>query len=373
MATDLDTEVLLAGMASAVFRLGEVEAPSERTYDDVVLRSYNLLVLSMLDHGIEPPPSVPHMIDLIAGRPAHTWLPGSDSEAVLVHADTRSATQECLELMLPNAADPFTEKFENGIIRRVFDACRMARSPESYVAFRRLLVEHPVLTRAELTEASGELDLLPVAEILPECYAPAPGHLVRDGHVKECGRCHCLMLPMGKHGWQCGMDRCYASGGDADDGRELHTRLDIFQLQFPLRTFITGPGMFEVELEHDLLDRGLQVQMWPEYDAFDLLVTFASGLRWAVDVKDYANPAVLGRRFAGIPPSPPRDRAFLVVPDYRFKADKAYEERYLHAREKSLRNGKILPTPVRRFLAEVDRQQAAEKAQSPNTSKGKDA
>lgn len=373
MAAEIDPDVILIGMASAVYRLGEVEAPTERTYDDVVLRAYNLLVLATLQHGGEPPASVPHMIDLIAGRPACEWLPGSDSEAVLVHADTRSTTQECLELMLPRTADPFTERFENRIMHQVFDACRAARSPESYVAFRRLLVERPVLTHAELIDVIGDVDLLPVADILTECYVAAPGHLANDGLFKQCGRCNCLMLPVAPGKWRCGMDRCHASGGGSIDGRELKAMLEVYQLQFPLRTFITGPGLFEIELEAALHDRGLTVQMWPEYDTFDLLVTFGSGLRWAIDVKDYANPGVLGRRFVGIPPSPPRDQAFLVVPDYRFKADKSYQERYVHAQEAGRRDTTLKPVSMSWFLQAADRQARRDQTAVADTKGDEDA
>jgi hypothetical protein len=51
--------------------------------------------------------------------------------------------------------------------------CRGASAPESYTAFRRLLIERPVLTRGELALLTGEPDLLPVIDLIREQYRPA--------------------------------------------------------------------------------------------------------------------------------------------------------------------------------------------------------
>ena len=70
--------------------------------------------------------------------------------------------------------------------------------------------------------------------------------------------------------------------------------------------------------------------MWPEYDVYDLRVTLPNGQVWAVDVKDHKQPAMLGinaRPFR----SPPRyDKAFLVVPKYRFDDREDYARVFRH-------------------------------------------
>ena len=35
--------------------------------------------------------------------------------------------------------------------------------------------------------------------------------------------------------------------------------------------------------------------MWPQFDAYDLRIPFPDGTAWAIDVKDWANPSLLGR------------------------------------------------------------------------------
>jgi hypothetical protein len=64
--------------------------------------------------------------------------------------------------------------------------------------------------------------------------------------------------------------------------------------------------------------------MWPEYDAYDLLVPLPGGQEWAVDVKDWASPALLGRQIRPLPKAPRHDKAFIVVPDHRLSRRPGY-------------------------------------------------
>jgi hypothetical protein len=86
-----------------------------------------------------------------------------------------------------------------------------------------------------------------------------------------------------------------------------------------LRRFVSTPGRFELQLEeklHNLLGKD-GVEMWPQYDQYDLRLTFSSGKIWAVDAKDWANPFLLARNTKEFPTIPLWDRAFFVFPDIR--------------------------------------------------------
>ncbi|GAB2481078.1 hypothetical protein GCM10027063_24010 [Promicromonospora xylanilytica] len=357
MLDAMEETSFLAGLAAAVSTLAQREVPGKVAYDDVVQRAYNHFVLrTLVEDDFRTPGSVPEMIEIIADRPVQDWLPGSTSETVLLHGDTFSPTQECIELVVDNRRDPFGEKYENEILKLALSACQEADSPESYVAFRRLLITRPALTQTELVIQRGELDLLPVADLLDRCYLPVSPRLRREGQYAECARCHCLLRPVARGGWQCDLDRCRTTTV------KVHRYLDatlpggILQLGLPLRAFVTGPGLFEIDLEIELGKRGLTVEMWPGYDAYDLLVTFPDKIRWAVDIKDYANPGVLGRTFVGLPSTPPRDRGFLVVPDYRRSANKQYAESFRYARQSAGRSSDSLSVTFQKdFLRAVDR------------------
>ena len=79
-------------------------------------------------------------------------------------------------------ADAAAELFENSIIEDAIAACRAARSPRSYTAFRRLLITRPVLTATELAALAAEIELMPVFEVIRRSYEPAPAsYITRDG------------------------------------------------------------------------------------------------------------------------------------------------------------------------------------------------
>lgn len=366
--TVLDEDDFVAGLANAVIRLSECETPAKTAYEPVVQQAYNHFVLRTLSRSsYKTPGSVPEMIDLIAGRPIGEWLPGSDSNDVLVHADTRTPSGVCLDLRYRNS-DPIGESFENRIISRVFDACQEAESPATYEAFRRLLIEKPAMLRSTMDREFGDVILVPVGDILRECFQRAPATLRRGDRYALCADCRSLLVPLDHDDrWRCVMDRCHVK--DANPvGELLDASEPVFQLKLPLRAYITGPGLFEVQLEEQMKALGLPVEMWPNYDAVDLLITFPDNVRWAVDVKDYAHPGVLGHRFKRFPSKPSHDAAFLVVPEYRFKADRGYARRFAHGRELAGRGSDTVPIPDSHFVNKVKAKLA--RYASPNPAAG---
>jgi hypothetical protein len=92
----------------------------------------------------------------------------------------------------------------------------------------------------------------------------------------------------------------------------------------PLRQFVTSPGRAEVELEARLSALELEVQLWPGFDAYDLRVTFPDGHVWAIDVKDWKHPGLLGRAAKPVHPEPPYDESCWVVPREQAEAHRDY-------------------------------------------------
>ena len=309
-------DALIHAIASAIVRLSRRRAPGDPAYEDGVQQAYNQLVLYCLQHGEEPPASVPDLVRRVAGTPL-------GEAGYLVDAATCTPTQTCLE-WARDAANVQAELFENAVIEEALATCRSARAPESYTAFRRLLISKPVLTAAELAALAGDIDLVPVLETVRKCYEPAPAAYRRDGAYQACGRCGCLLVPLSTGGYRCELDRCRADRA-AVPVQEVPANLGVQQLRRPLRVFITSPGIAEIDLEARLRKLGLVPQMWPGFDAYDLRVLFPGGPVWAVDVKDWANPALLGKSItAGLRADPPYDKAFIVIPEYRFKVREDY-------------------------------------------------
>ena len=317
-----DGEPLLRIIATALVQLSRQQSPGTPVYDDTVQRAFNHLVLLCLRRGVAPPGSVPDMVSWAARLPLREWPLDLPEELVadgerLVDRDTRTPTQACVEWAV-TARDPAAEQFENLLLEEALTACRAAASPASYTAFRKLLITQPVLTGTELALLAADLDLGILHEIIKRSYEPATAAYRREGQYALCKRCSCLLVPV-RDGLRCELDRCRRDGR-ASVARMIDAHADggVYQLARPLRMFITGPGLAETDLETDLVAMGLRPEMWPNFDAYDLRITFPDQRVWAIDVKDRANPALLGRTARPFRAEPRYDRAFLVVPAYRF-------------------------------------------------------
>ncbi|MGH3874882.1 MAG: hypothetical protein ACRDSR_25835 [Pseudonocardiaceae bacterium] len=324
-----DGETLLRIIATALVSLSKQHSPRNPVYGDEVQSAFNHLVLLCLRRGVPPPVSVPDMVSWAAMKPLREWplVVPEDLDAIdgcLVDGQTRTPTQRCFEWVICGL-DPIAEEFENQLMVEAIAQSRVAQSPDSYTAFRRLLITRPVLTGTERTLTSADVDLGLLHETIKRCYEPVAASYRRDGRYTECARCHCLLVPVGRAGYRCELDRCRREN-HPKVGRLLDpTQLGgVYQLSRPLRMFITGPGLAETDLEASLIERGLAPQMWPNFDAYDLRITLPNRRVWAIDVKDRANPALLGRGARPLRPDPPYDKAFLVVPQYRFEEREAY-------------------------------------------------
>jgi hypothetical protein len=326
---------LLRTLASGVVTLSEMAQPGSFSlpYPADAQRALDRIAAECLLHGAPPPRSLPDLITWCAQRPVRDWplkLPPDEVAPGdrLIEPHTRTPTQLCYEWAL-RVADTGTELYEKQVMLGAMSLCRGANAPESYTAFRRLLIERPVLTRSDLALLNGDPDLLPVIDLVREAYRPAPAGSAVDGEFASCKGCRCLLVPAGTGEWWCEQDRCRGEGR-AKIGVRYRADADVLQLARPLRIFVTGPGRAEIELERSLARLGLQVEMWPGYDAYDLRAHLPNGTAWAIDVKDRASPAMLGMDATPLPTTPSYHAAFLVVPQYRFRDRRDYRQAFSH-------------------------------------------
>ncbi|GAA2109593.1 hypothetical protein [Streptomyces synnematoformans] len=298
-------------------------------YPPEAQRALDRTVLACLLRGAEPPMSLPDLVSWCRYRPIADWPLNLPEDAVapgdrLLDAESGRPTDLCHE-WAERTGDSAVRHRDRLIIHHALRLCRRHGEEDAYSAFRRLLVQQPVLTSAESFEIASDLVLEPVRELIAVIYQPVPASFLRNGAYAACGRCRTLLTPVRDGSWWCERDRCRRHG-PPPVGRLLLSEEagEVLQLERPLRQFVTGPGRAETELESALARLGLAVRMWPGYDAYDLLVTFPDGHRWAVDVKDWAHPAFLGRAAQPIPHEPPYDESFWVVPRHRTREHPDY-------------------------------------------------
>lgn len=316
-----DGLILLRTLAAGLIELERQHGLDAFTmpYPDEAQRALDRTVLACLLRGAETPQSMAELITWCCERPLSDWpldLPagsvGPDDR--LLDGESRRPTDLCHE-WAECSRDTAGEHLDREVIRAALRMCQEYGEEEAYSAFRGLLVNRPVLTSAESFEVCANLQLQPVKDLIGWIYQPVPASYLRDGAYAVCGRCLTLLTPTRDGAWWCERDRCRRQG-PPPVGRRLYPEEagEVLQLQRPLRQFVTGPGRAEREPARRLTELGLAVRMWPGFDSYDLRVTFPSGLAWAVDVKDWASPSLLGRAARPVRPTPPYDEAFWVVP-----------------------------------------------------------
>ncbi|MGW4321103.1 pPIWI_RE_Y domain-containing protein [Streptomyces sp. NPDC004684] len=316
-------------------------------YAPEVQRALDRTVLACLERGAEPPLSLPDLLEWCRERPVADWPVGLPPEAagpddVLLDPESSRPTELCYE-WAEQFSDSAVVLYDREVIRAALRLCHEYGEEDAYTEFRRLLVTRPVLTSAEDFALSMDHVLDPVKELLSRIYRPVPDSYLRGDGYAACGRCLTLLTPLHDGGWWCERDRCRRRGQPPVGRRYLREEAgELLQLARPLRQFVTGPGQAEVALEEALTALGLEVRMWPAYDAYDVHVTFPDGHVWAVDVKDWAHPAFLGRAARPVPQEPRYDEAFWVVPQNRVDDRPNYIATYERNRPAAARHVALL-------------------------------
>ncbi len=282
-------------------------------------RGLNRLVLACLRRRRQPPQSVMDLLNWCR-RPLISWgldLPeGSvaDDERLL---DDQIPTATC-EAWARSGRDIEAELSEERLLLNVISICRNAQDPQAYTAFRRMLIERPVLTAFEFQMMLSEPQLDILVEQIRAAYEPAPRSAVHNGEWATCKICGNLLLRSRRNELICEDEQCRTQG-HSEPMRFWSLRDEVVWLRRDLRRYIAAPGRTELRLAANLEALGLQVELWPAFDRYDIRVTFPHGTVWAVDVKDWSNPFLLARSVSHkpFPNDPPWDMAFFVFPDLR--------------------------------------------------------
>jgi REase associating with pPIWI_RE/pPIWI_RE three-gene island domain Y len=275
-------------------------------------------VLLGLQRGIATPQHVPELLEWCR-RPIRTWglnlpdLEGPDEPLLYGTAFTELAEA------FARAGDTEALLEEEHWIRQVFQACGSAH--DLYVRTRRFIIENVTLSHFEWTKTTNDPRFAPVLELLRQAYQEVPSHLMHKGAFQCCKNCGGILEHDGQR-WSCEERECRQQP-QIHLGRQIKGD-QAMTLTRGLRRYIAAPGRLELRLAEKLKDLGVQVELYPTLDKYDLRLTFPDGAIWAVDVKDWGDPFRLGRRVTPIPQTPPWDRAFFVFPDERLEQRSDY-------------------------------------------------
>ncbi|MBD2183385.1 hypothetical protein H6S82_01165 [Planktothrix sp. FACHB-1355] len=290
---------------------------------------YDKVVLAFLlaDKSQSAPASVPEFYQDWCEKPFEEW--GVEVDEEIDGSDTLLFLGEPTELTI-ELAEAFggstLSQEQSRIATILLQRCQAhPQGAQIYTKFRRFIVEHPVLSNQELVEAKGYFGLgIGLSDLLEECYEIAPSCYQLEGNFYACPYCHALAA----------VDREQAIANPncnrCQPGRRLKKKVklsnDCLKLKRGIERFWFYPGRAEIRLYEKLTELGLQVELYPERDRYDLRVTFPDGKVWALDLKDYSNPYLLLKRLGDepIPKDPPWDEAYIVIPNERKKERPAY-------------------------------------------------
>lgn len=328
-ANALTIRFIATGLVRA-FRYAEKHGALHLPYENDLQTGLNRLLLASMQSNIASSKTIPELISWCY-RPLSTWGFDCDTEDItdndvlLVHGVPTPFCEE-LACLVPDVEADITER---RFLESVMNLCRDENAPQTYVAFRTLLIEKQVLSSLEFLEQTGSPELHLLRTLLEEAYESIPAALVADdGTVRTCGRCGNVLVPL-----QNGQFRCIEPDCDTGDGVEVGTLYNAakdrpLRLKRGLRIFVSAPGRAELSLKAKLIKRGISVEMWPAFDRYDLRLTFPDGTVWAVDVKDWHSPYLLARKLTpnvSIPASPAWQLGFFVFPDKRRENQRDYK------------------------------------------------
>jgi hypothetical protein len=290
---------------------------------------YDKVVLAFL-MGERPelaPASIPEFYELCE-QPLSEWAVEVDdeidsSESLLFFGEPTELAIELAEAFGGSVLSQQQAKIATALLQHCHSH---PQGVQIYTKFRRFIVEHPVLSNHEFLEAKGSFGLgVGLSDLLDECYEPIPSCHEFEGNFYACPYCYAI----------AGINQqkqviANSSCNRCPPGRRLKRKIKLsdssLKLKRGIERFWFYPGRAEIQLYQKLVDIGLDVELYPECDSYDIRIKFNDSEVWALDLKDYSNPYLLVRNLGNepIPSEPEWNIAYIVIPAERKKDRPAY-------------------------------------------------
>lgn len=249
------------------------------------------MYLASLIQGEEVPQDIPQLFKL-AQQPIVEWLPSTEqlklSPYVTLIED--GTTSDFARLWQVEGID-VEKQVQEKVLQDVLEKCRYEQNEDAYRAFRKLIIEHPVIPIRTYQQHRISSQSRPLRDLLDEAYDRLD-RFAEDDNYHLCPRCQYVQRQRHDGTYTCRNPFC----------ERLRVKLDLPPLpSIPkndamdwkvvkpgIYLYGTLPGIWELKLAEELRKLGFSITLWPEVDKFDLLVEFGRKIRWAIDVKDWS-------------------------------------------------------------------------------------
>lgn len=293
-------------------------------YPDELRTGLNRLASFCISNGVSFPQNISEAVELFQ-KPICSWgIPElqcfGENEVLLVEG---FPTDTCYDLA--SSSNDIEAEITEQLIMKVMNLCISVGKPQDYVNFRRKLIENPVISKKDLISWSLDKSNCCASHLIKDAYEEIPVSTLNRGKTYTCGYCGWTIE------WRNNIPRCDNSicAEMTDNFKNVHvldSPYNHLRLKRGLQRFVSKPGMYEIILERKLQKLGLKADMWPNFDAYDLRISFPNGAVWAVDVKDRSNPYLLARNVSEFSREPVWDKAYYVIPDYRKRHCKDFKK-----------------------------------------------
>lgn len=129
----------------------------------------------------------------------------------------------------------------------------------------------------------------------------------------------------------------------------------LMRVKRGIRRYIVDPGITELLLYRSIMTRfkqsSLRIELYPEFDKYDLLIQFDDGDTWVADVKDWSSYAKLAQSAPQFPDAGIWKKAFLIFPDDK---SEGFLKRFMNQYEPR-KQASVHVKNIRQFLDSIDR------------------
>jgi hypothetical protein len=317
----------LIQLQDLIDRDGYITAP----YSAELLRALSIAAaLNLQKPAARYPDNIADLLDR-ASHPFHEWFSDLDWDAAGDFTTARLIrhgviSTECL-LLASTPAD-FDERVGYDLL---INRCRSVPSGQSlYVAWRRLLIEQPVVESFSQVLRDNpvfmqHIDVIAeLAEFFMEHVPRPPGD---PAAIALCPVTSTRVTWFENEWISESRDPDIQAGLRASKPKCIQWTPETRQVKRTFRQFWTLPGYYELELYRHAQQTGWECELWPKFDAVDLLLR-KGDVAYALDVKDHLNSTLLARRFEGFRGYEREHKCFVVVPDYLTRIDRRYRTRF---------------------------------------------
>lgn len=304
-----DTEVAIQALAAMVIRLARMTmieqviitgssrehgARSGLSPED--RRAMSLISKLCLVSGLEDVAAEIHRLLDACSHPFGSWLdiPGIQElglkDVCLIHGEDSLPTPECEELA--EGFSGLTATLEDQLFGRFIDEIRKLSQligDRTYTSVREFVVRHPVTTAEKIFGEGLDAKASIKSMMHQEFYQPVPESWDRGAGVPICKHCHNSMTET--KGEVVCMTRACARTHAGEIGRRLPAR-QLLRVSRGVRQYWVEPGLDEIWLYDRLRANGFEAILYPNQDRVDVAIGDVG-----IDLKAYASPETLGRRF----------------------------------------------------------------------------